>query len=128
MKTLVNNQGKSPKQVALKIAYSFIGARFMRPAKFDMRKNFDKAVKLELSKIKISEADRIEIMQKRTSRRKAASVVEFENILQNKLVRDYFTHKNDVIRIQPTGINFTHGRNHWAKNQKDMKICSILSK
>jgi hypothetical protein len=128
MKTLVNTQGKTPKQVALKIAYSFIGARFMRPAKFDMRKNFDKAVKLELSKIKISEGERIEIMRKRTVRAKLKSVVTFENILQNKLVQDYFKHKKDVLRVQKSGINFRNGRNHWAKNEKDMRVCSILSK
>jgi hypothetical protein len=128
MKTLVNTQGKTPKQVALKIAYSSIGARFRHYDKLDMRKSFDKAVKFELSKIKISESERIEIMRKRNMRRKENAVPPFESILQNKLVRDYFAHKKDVLRVQPSVINFRNGRNHWAKNEKDMRVCSILSK
>ncbi len=49
------------------------------------------------------------------------------NILQNHIVKDWIENKNMVKSIDDEKISF-YGRNHWAKNDRDVKILEILSK
>lgn len=53
---------------------------------------------------------------------------QFSNILTNKIVMDYMVHKNEHF-FEVHADRLVEGRrNHWAKNDFDKKILSILMK
>lgn len=52
----------------------------------------------------------------------------FENILQNPLVKDYINNMYSIKHILNNRLVFLSGRNHWAKNETDLRILNILRK
>lgn len=49
------------------------------------------------------------------------------NILNNKIVRDYYKNRDKLISVLPERLYFS-GRNHWANSERDFKILRILAK
>jgi hypothetical protein len=113
----------SAKETALKIALTCIG-RFNKRPKLDMRFNFNKQVANELIKIELTENEETLILRKRADRRKNKFV--FSNVLNNPLVIDYKANKSRITHIHKEVINFDNYRNHWAKNEFDLKVIAIL--
>ena len=52
----------------------------------------------------------------------------FTNILQNPLVKDYINNRYTIKHILNNRLVFWGGRNHWAKNETDIRILNILRK
>lgn len=52
----------------------------------------------------------------------------FKNILQNPIVKDYINNRHKLKQILNDRLLFWGGRNHWAKNETDLRILSILRK
>jgi hypothetical protein len=67
---------------------------------------------------------RKEIYEKRNSRRKNSWI--FVPIFQNPFVKDYMTNKKYLSKVFSDHLNFSHSRNHWAKNLTDYNLLSIL--
>lgn len=65
-----------------------------------------------------------EIKNKIRSRRE--NKWEFKSIFQNPFVKDYMTNKKYLSKIFSDHLNFSHSRNHWAKNTTDYNLLNIL--
>lgn len=65
-----------------------------------------------------------EIKNKICSRRE--NKWEFKSIFQNPFVKDYMTNKKYLSKIFSDHLNFSHSRNHWAKNSTDYNLLNIL--
>lgn len=93
----------------------------------DFRRSFDKAVYSEIIKLSrvISFEEIAKKQKQRASNRYIAPVV---NYLNNPIYIDYKNNKSNVETIFDNHIKFLSGRNHWAKNSKDLIIISILKK
>ena len=93
----------------------------------DFRRNFDKAVFSEIKKL-LKVLDFSEIAKKQ-KKRALNRIIEIPvNYLNNTLYLDYKANKKDILRITDNCIQFRNGRNHYAKNQKDIILLSILKK
>jgi hypothetical protein len=97
-----------------------------RKPKLDMRYNTSKEFMSLFYKL-TKDFNKSEALEKLKARRKANSIVEFSNVLNNKLYVDFKKNKLNVRFINDTHINF-YGRNHHAKNEIDLKVLSILKK
>ena len=72
------------------------------------------------------------IMKDRQTRRdriraKGAEERRPRNILAAAIVRDYIQNRHDLRRVCADRLDF-YGRNHWAKDDRDRKILTILSR
>lgn len=65
-----------------------------------------------------------EIRNKRRSRNE--NKWEFVSIFQNPFVKDYMTNKKYLSKVFSDHLNFSHSRNHWAKNTTDYNLLNIL--
>lgn len=52
----------------------------------------------------------------------------YKNILQNPIVKDYINNRHKLKQILNDRLLFWGGRNHWAKNETDLRILNILRK
>ena len=92
----------------------------------DFRFNQDRLI---YSKIVIlsKSLDFSEIAKKQKQRVQNRHIKHVENYMNNKLVIDYFKNKSSIKYISDNCIYF-YCRNHWAKNNTDLKIISVLRK
>lgn len=65
-----------------------------------------------------------EIRNKRRSRNE--NKWEFVSIFENPFVKDYMTNKKYLSKVFSDHLNFSHSRNHWAKNTTDYNLLYIL--
>ena len=65
-----------------------------------------------------------EIRNKRRSRNE--NKWEFLSIFQNPFVKDYIANKKHLSKVFSDHLNFSHNRNHWAKNSTDYNLINIL--
>lgn len=96
---------------------------------YDMRikKNREELGKLSQSYKDMGGAEGMrEIFNKRISRNIQRSE-KFTNIYDNHLIVDYLANKRYLTNIYENGLCFC-GRNHYARNEQDLKIISILKK
>ena len=111
------------KRIAYRVVTSFNKARQLQ-REFDLRFNFDRAVKSRVQEIipTINEQD----IKAKIKARRQAKCQEFSNALSNGIVKDYINNKDSLKAIACDRLIFIGGRNHWAKNENDEKILSIL--
>lgn len=92
-----------------------------------MKKNWEELGKLSQSYIDMGGYEGMkEIFNKKISRN-AKRIVKFTNIYNNHLVVDYLANKRHLTNIYDNQLCFC-GRNHYARNEQDLKIISILKK
>lgn len=121
------------KTQAVNKAYKlFFSAEYLytnREPKLDRRFNLNKEIlkhfKLLKNTIGINELIMIKDIKRHRSEHKKAAI---QSILERPLVVDFIKNKRNVLRINEDRIMFKDGRNHWAKDNKDLKILSILRK
>lgn len=94
--------------------------------RLDFRFNFDRAVWAYMKSHPLSESQKAEILAKKKERAKNKNW-QFQNVLSNPLVKDFKNNRHSLSYIDEHRLCF-HGRNHWAKNNFDRKILSILLK
>jgi len=111
------------RDIALRLIFNNLG-RFDR-IKLDMRFSFNKEVGKFLELLKISEDEKTRINRLRSDRRKSRRL-PFQNVLSNPIVRDYLSNKHHLLDVRPDHLYFIGHRNHWAKNNFDRKILSVL--
>lgn len=70
---------------------------------------------------------RDEVLKKQVARRKNKPAA-FSNVLSNPIVKDYRANRPFIEKIYPDRIVFSGYRNHWAKDEKDIRILRILRK
>ena len=115
---------------ARKIAYKILCSRYRvilgksssKNFHLDMRRKFDKLIYKYICEIR-QLINFSEILAKQKVRQKNKPY-QFTNVLQNSLYLDY---KRNGGRIEVQRL-YVHGRNHWAKNEFDLKVLSILNK
>ena len=133
MKTKKQYPQKDVAKTAYKIIYSSdvlilrrdIG--YIKMKMLDLRYNFHKEVARFVATHKISDNERITIIEKRKNRRANKNYILIP-ISKLPIVFDYLEHKLDLIQVCDDHLRFYSGRNHWAKNEKDLKILAILKK
>lgn len=95
----------------------------------DRRYNYNNEVLTEFRRI--WNADRLRAdRDKVRDRRKGAAwprIDEPQGIKNNHLVKDYYLHRSEVRTIDKMHIDF-FCRNHWARNERDSKILTILAR
>jgi hypothetical protein len=96
------------------------------------RRHFDQRTKVGKEATKLigqirSGVDFQEIERKRNARRKLRQAPSFVNIFERPLVRDYLSNKRSLEHVHGQCLRF-FGRNHWAKDAKDLRILEILKK
>lgn len=95
----------------------------------DLRTNVDKTYinfVLRNKDLKIMNFQELknEIRNKRRSRNE--NKWEFVSVFQNPFVKDYMTNKKYLSKVFSDHLNFSHSRNHWAKNTTDYNLLNIL--
>ena len=113
-------------KLAEKIIYVYLKQKTLNPytkLKVDKRTKVGKLALEMVYKIEMAFNFK-EVKQKRINRNK----LKFKNILQNPIVKDYINNKPNIKQVLTNGIVFYGGRNHWAKNEKDLRILKILQK
>lgn len=93
----------------------------------DFRTIHGKSVFLKI-KVIIETLNFYEVSEKQRNRANNKHVQAFENYINNKLTTDYFKNKNDIRYISDNCISFLSGRNHFAKNIKDLNVLTVLRK
>ena len=132
MKTILN------KELVTKHAYMYVCSRSAIATKrykyannfrkdLDFRKNHDNAVFMKIKEL-IYSLDFSEISKKQRERANNRYVHPAPNYRNNKLTVDYIKNKSSIKYISENCIYFQNGRNHWAKNDNDLKIIAVLRK
>ena len=93
----------------------------------DFRTNQDKAIFWKIKEL-IYSLDFSEISRKQIERANNRYVAPIPNYRDNKLTVDYIKNKSSIKYISENCIYFQNGRNHWAKNDNDLKIIAVLRK
>lgn len=93
----------------------------------DFRTNFNKSVFNEI-RILSATLDFNEIAKKQKERAQNRYVKPKKNYLNNPLFVDSRRNKSSIKYISDSCIYFSNGRNHWAKDNDDLLILSILKK
>ena|GEM_PF-6976846 len=91
----------------------------------DFRTNYANDVYTAFKNIRSSKA--AGVYEKRRERANRRPYI-FSSIFSNPLIRDYVANRNNIQYINDTHLHFYGGRNHFAKNSKDLKIIAIFSK
>ena len=96
----------------------------------DRRYNFNRETLAEFRRIynpaRLS-ADRDTVRDRRKGANWPRMEREGVNVLQSPIVRDYYEHRDQLRAVQPYCLDF-YGRNHWAKNDSDVKALQILAR
>jgi len=116
-----------PKKTAFRFIYGLDNLLFNKRIILDMRFNSSREVFTLLKKYQIPETEKKRILALKKDRAKNR-IEKFENILSNKLVKDYLSNKYWVRGVYDNHLYFGDGRNHWAKNETDLKVLAILKK
>ena len=128
----MKNYTTSETIAAKKIAYNFIFSNQFLKIQSPFRSEFraDKRTRignLSIQLVRSLERDsktHQEAKEKKISRRKNRPFI-FSNILDNAIVKDY--KKNSPTHILENRLRFGN-RNHWAKNERDLRVLEILIK
>lgn len=115
-------------KIAEKIIYSYLRQKTLIPhkkLKVDKRTKVGKLALKMVYKIEMAFNFK-EAKEKRLNRNKLKQELKFKNILQNPIVKDYINNKSHIKQVLTNGIMFYGGRNHWAKNEKDLRILKII--
>lgn len=100
----------------------------LRRFRLDMRYNFNKDLAAFIRQNALPENERQRVKELRRQRAKNKSP-EYTRIFDLPIVKDWIKNKRRELKgISGDGLHFYGGRNHWAKNDKDRKILSILKK
>lgn len=114
---------------AKRIAYSIIMDRVNRPtAKVMQVDRRTKVGKLALEMVcEIGKTFDFEKAYRKRKERREKKVKPFLNILGRPIVKDYLNNKHQIKAIHKDRIDF-FGRNHWAKDDMDLKILDSIIK
>ena len=115
-KIVTNN----PKKTALKFIYGLNNLMFNKSISLDMRFKSSYEVLNLIKQYQISETEKKRILALKKERSKTR-IEKFENVLSNKLVKDYLANKFSLTGIYSDHLVFG-SRNHWAKNETDLKV------
>jgi hypothetical protein len=92
-----------------------------------MRYNFDRELRRYLIENKLPETERLRVWQLR--RQRAENKPQpYVNVFNLPIVKDWRNNRRELQHINGNRMVFSGGRHHWAKNDKDRKILSILAK
>ncbi len=94
--------------------------------RLNMRKSFDRVVGIKVYNLVKSDKFRLDVEIAKRNIEKRKKPKTFQNVLQNPLVKDYIKNKN-IAKVYDDHIDFGV-RNHWAKDEQDLKILKILKK
>lgn len=115
---------------ATKNAYHWLtyhhNIRFRKPLKVDRRTTYSKILLRKISEIQ-PKINLVEVEQKQKLRKLNKPLV-FNNYLLNPIVKDYLNNRNMIQFVNENHLHFYDGRNHWAKNQIDIRILAIIKK
>lgn len=98
-----------------------------RKYRLDKRYNFNREVLAFFRANQLPENERQRVKDLRRQRAKNKPV-HFATIFEQPIVKDWIKNGSGIKRITGERLQFWDGRNHWAKNEKDKRILSILSK
>lgn len=129
MKTICKSVKKHIAECAKRKVFTFDNIKQIFYLMYDMRmkKNREELGKLSQTYKNMGGAEGMrEIFNKRISRNIQRSG-KFTNIYNNHLIVDYMANKRYLTNIYENGLCFC-GRNHYARNEQDLKIISILKK
>ena len=112
--------------MATRIAYSHLVEKSIyRGAKLRIDKR-TRVGKLALEMIyKLEKTYNFEEVREKKKLRSLNGVKSFTNILSRPLVKDYINNKNSLKKIHNDHLEF-YGRNHWAKDELDLRILKKL--
>lgn len=127
MKTKNSYTEKDVRIIGLKILYSH-NYMWTGKVKLDRRYNRNKAIMRFLRENALSESEKERITQLRRERVLNRKIKPFIKIKDNPMVKDYLNNKKDLKKVFDSHLWFYGNRNHWAKNEKDVKILKILMK
>ena len=120
-------QQKRIEKRAYQWLFSYDNLIINRKPKFDMRFNESKQVLKLINKLKYT-FNKDEVLALKKARLSSRQGIEFISLFNNPLVKDVLRHKHDVRHYNTNVVSFSDGRNHHAKNAKDVKIISIFKK
>lgn len=109
------------------LIYSADNILLRRRPKMDKRYNFSNDVLTFVKNHQLSEAERLAILATKKQRAKNRPQNPV-TLFQLPLLKDYMSNKSDIRQVLPDRLVFIGGRNHWAKNEQDRRILSILIK
>jgi len=116
---------KEASKLAFKLIYSPYSIILDKKPKLDMRYNFSKLILKIYKQNALTFSEKKEILSLRKQRRLSKNIET--NYLNNPILVDYIKNKKDVKHVFCDRIEF-YGRNHWAKNNNDLKVISIIKK
>lgn len=129
MKTICKSVRKHIAECARRKIFTFeeIKRKFYQLHDMRIKKNWEELGKLSQSYKDMGGAEGMrEIFNKRISRN-TKRIEKFTNIYNNHLIVDYLANKRYLTNIYINGLCFC-GRNHYARNEQDLKIIRILKK
>lgn len=112
--------------IAYKYLYGINHIVINKPFKYDKRTTLGKEANTIVQSLKKT-IDRDMILKIKSKRAAQKLIKETVSIFNQPLVKDYINNKHYIKAIHQDRIEF-YSRNHWAKNDKDLKILQILSK
>lgn len=126
------------KKEARKLYYNYlvrkirnIYLRDIDAPRLDMRYNKNRAIMSEFAKMMRSTnfaALWIKGHDKYMTRLTERKPFVFSNVLNNPIVIDYYMNRSQIKNVAKDCIIFHGGRNHWAKDKRDIRILAILAK
>lgn len=122
-------KAQTAKSLACKLFYATSFQILQKMPRLDMRFNFNKEVMKEIKKMKANFSNNEKEYIKQVRKIRAERKINTAFLLfDNPIVKDYISNKNNIIHIADDHIHFAGGRNHWAKNDHDLKIIAVLKK
>lgn len=118
----------NPKKTAFNYIYGLDNLLFNKKIRLDMRFNYSYKVLELIKKYQISEVEKKRILTLKKERAINRNGEPIASILKNKLVVDYLKNKGYLTGVFDDHLRFGGFRNHWAKNETDLKVLAILKK
>lgn len=112
------------KKMAYRYLTSFDYLHFRRQPRIDKRTKVGRLALQMIYELQKT-LDFATIKEKQMQRRKLKGSRKFTNVFDNPLVKDYTSNKWNLIKVHSDRLEFS-GRNHWAKNEQDLRILKIL--
>ena len=117
----------NPKKTVFRFIYGLDNLLFHKSIRLDMRFKSSYEVLALIKKYQISTTEKKRILSLKKERSKNR-IQKIDNVLSNKLAKDYLTNKYYLRGVYDDHLVFSSGRNHWAKNETDLKVLAILKK
>lgn len=127
MKPYTQQEIAKATSIAYRYTHGYYYLLLRKPFRYDGRTRIGRLSATLVNKLRVSEVERQEIINKRKQRCESRHMQDTGNVLTNKLFVDFRHNRGSVTGVYNDRISF-YGRNHWAKTPIDFKVLSVLKR